>query len=91
VRFSLLGPLQVTGEDGTPVEVRGMLRRTLLAELLPNAGSVVSADHLAELLWASDAAGGRGARPHNQIARLRQDLGDAGAQRVKAAPPGYLV
>jgi DNA-binding SARP family transcriptional activator len=91
VRFSLLGPLQVTGEDGTAVEVRGLLRRTLLAELLLNAGSVVSADHLAELLWASDAAGGRGARLHNQIARLRQDLGDAGAQRVKAVPPGYLV
>jgi DNA-binding SARP family transcriptional activator len=35
--------------------------------------------------------GGRGARLHNQIARLRQDLGDAEARCVKAAPPGYLV
>ena len=91
MRFSLLGPIRVTGEDGAEMAVRGKLRRTLLAELLLNVGSVVSADHLAELLWASDAAGGRGARLHNQIARLRQDLGDAGAQRVKAVPPGYLV
>ena len=91
MRFSLLGPLQVMGEGGTAVQVHGTLRRTLLAELLLNAGSVVSADRLAELLWPSDAPGGRGARLHNQIARLRQDLGDAQAQCVKAAPPGYLV
>ena len=92
MRFSLLGPLRVAAEDGTEVEVRGTLRRTLLAELLLNAGSVVSASRLAELLWATDEPGARGARLHNQVARLRQDLGggtDAG--RIKAAPPGYLI
>jgi len=92
MRYSLLGPLQVMDEDGAEVEVPGTLRRTLLAVLLLNAGSTVSADRLAELLWSSDADSARGARLHNQILRLRRSLDDhSGSGPIRAAATGYLI
>jgi DNA-binding SARP family transcriptional activator len=88
VRFALLGPLSVNDGAG-PVKVTGKLRRTLLAALLLDAGTPVSADRLAALLWGPDAAAGTSAALHTQLMRLRQALGDE--DRVRAAPPGYLI
>ena len=88
MRFALLGPLSVE-DDAGPVKVTGKLRRTLLAALLLDAGTPISADRLAALLWGPDAAAGTSAALHNQVMRLRQALGDE--DRVRAAPPGYLI
>ena len=88
MRFALLGPLSVHDDEG-PVKVTGKLRRTLLAALLLDAGTPVSADRLAALLWGPEAAAGTSAALHTQLMRLRQALGDE--DRVRAAPPGYLI
>jgi DNA-binding SARP family transcriptional activator/tetratricopeptide (TPR) repeat protein len=89
VRFALLGPVQVRGADG-PVEIRGALRRTLLAALLLHRGSVVSADRLGDLLWGERPPASATTSLYNQIMRLRQALGPE-AERIRAVAPGYLI
>ncbi|HET9173472.1 MAG TPA: BTAD domain-containing putative transcriptional regulator [Actinospica sp.] len=89
MRFALLGPLSVRGDAG-PIPVAGRLRRALLAALLLEAGTPVSTDRLAELLWGTEAVDSSSMTPlHVQVMRLRQTLGDD--DRVRAAPPGYLI
>ena len=88
MRFALLGPVQVHGDDG-PVEIRGALRRTLLAALLLSRGSVVSADRLGELIWGERPPATLATSLYNHIMRLRQALGED-AERLRAVAPGYL-
>jgi DNA-binding SARP family transcriptional activator len=89
MRFALLGPVQVHGDDG-PVEIRGALRRTLLAALLLHRGSPVSADRLSELVWGERPPAGVTTSLYNQVMRLRQALGGQ-AERIRAVAPGYLI
>jgi DNA-binding SARP family transcriptional activator len=89
MRFALLGPVQVHGDEA-PVEIRGSLRRTLLAALLLSRGSVVSADRLAELIWGERPPAGVTTSLYNQVMRLRQALGED-AERIRAVAPGYLI
>jgi DNA-binding SARP family transcriptional activator/tetratricopeptide (TPR) repeat protein len=88
MRFALLGPLEIS-DDG-PVEVRGVLRRTLLARLLLDAGRTVPSDELVELLWGGKPPASGLAVLYNQVNRLRQNLGGAG-DRVVATAAGYRV
>lgn len=90
MRFALLGPVRVLGDDGGPVEIRGSLRRSLLAALLLHRGSVVSADRLGELVWARNPPASVTTSLYNQIMRLRQALGAEG-ERIRAVAPGYLI
>ena len=90
MRFSLLGPIRVEGADGGVLEIRGTLRRTLLAALLLHADTVVSQDQLTEYLWGDERPATATASLHNQLMRLRQALGDGG-DRIRAVPPGYLI
>ena len=89
MRFSLMGPVRVEGAEGV-LDIRGNLRRTLLAVLLLHADTVVSSDRLVEHLWGEDSPASPAAPLYNQVMRLRQSLGEAG-ERIKAAPPGYLI
>jgi DNA-binding SARP family transcriptional activator len=90
VRFALLGPVQVHGDDGGLVEIRGALRRTLLAALLLHRGSAISADRLGDLVWGDRPPAAVTTSLYNQIMRLRQALGDDGAL-IRAVSPGYLI
>ncbi|SHF58120.1 AfsR/SARP family transcriptional regulator [Geodermatophilus nigrescens] len=51
MRYRVLGPLEVTGPDGRPVDVGGAKPRALLALLLAEAGRVVAVDRIVEALW----------------------------------------
>ena len=89
MRFALLGPVQVH-DDAGQVEIRGSLRRTLLAALLLHRDSVVSADRLGEMVWARNPPTSVTTSLYNQIMRLRQALGEDG-DRIRAVAPGYLI
>jgi DNA-binding SARP family transcriptional activator len=89
LRYVLLGPVRVHGEDG-PLEIKGTLRRTLLAALLLHPNQVVSADRLAELLWGERPRVSATTSLYNQVMRLRQAFGPY-AGRIRAVPPGYVI
>ena len=50
MRFGILGPLQVIGDDGRELALGGRMPRAVLALLLLRANEVVSSDQLVEQL-----------------------------------------
>ena len=75
--FRLLGPFEVGGRGGTPLELGGVRRRSVLAILLLHPGEVVSVDRLVEGLRGDDAPDTAVTVLHGHISRLRRLLGDA--------------
>src|SRR3954464_4005533 len=51
VELRLLGPLEVVGDDGEPIEVRGAKLKGLLVLLALRAGEVVPVGRVVEDLW----------------------------------------
>ena len=78
MEFGILGPLEVRDERG-PVRVPGAKERALLADLLVNAGRVVSADRLVEDLWGEDPPGNPANALQGRVSALRRALGPAGS------------
>lgn len=74
MRFCILGPLEVFGSDGEPVEVRGAKLRTVLAVLLLRAGDAVTIDQLSEALWGDDPPAGSGNALQTHVSKLRRLL-----------------
>jgi DNA-binding SARP family transcriptional activator/pimeloyl-ACP methyl ester carboxylesterase len=92
VRFRVLGPVEAVDGDGRSLALPGDRQRALLAALLARAGEVVSADRLAELLWADDQPADPSAALHSQVARLRRALRPGGGDGLlQTQPPGYRV
>lgn len=91
VEIHLLGPLQVTSEDGT-VAVGGPRLRTILGLLALRVPNVVSRNALVDGVWdtAPPASAAQTLRAH--IAHLRRGLvaGGAGAL-IATRPPGYTL
>jgi predicted ATPase/DNA-binding SARP family transcriptional activator/tetratricopeptide (TPR) repeat protein len=90
MEFGILGPLEVRDGAGL-VRVPGAKERALLADLLVNAGRVVSADRLVEDLWGDDPPGNPANTLQGRVSALRRALGPAGAGLVVTRPPGYLL
>ena len=95
MRFGILGPLQVLGDDGREVPVPGRMPRALLALLLLRPNEVIPSDRLVEELWAGapPASGTKGLHVH--VSRLRHGLAaggpDTGEERVITTAGGYLL
>ncbi|SHN75491.1 Predicted ATPase [Cryptosporangium aurantiacum] len=90
----MLGPLQVTTDDGTPVVVPGAKVRLLLADLLTHRNQVVSADRLIDDLWGADAPANPAGALQVRVSQLRKALADAergGRDLVESRAPGYLL
>lgn len=88
--FGILGPLLV--RDGeTDVVVAAPRLRVLLAALLINAGTVVSADALADVVWDGSPPTGSATTLRSHVLRLRRVLGPAVGARVLTRSPGYLI
>jgi predicted ATPase/DNA-binding SARP family transcriptional activator len=77
--FAVLGPLVVTGADGSDVTPPGDLQRRLLSMLLLRRGSVVSTDRLVEAMWGDGAAPGSAAL-HSHVSRLRKRIAGLGLE-----------
>jgi predicted ATPase/DNA-binding SARP family transcriptional activator len=89
VEFRILGSVEAE-DDGRTLDLGGMRERTLLARLLLSANRVVSADRLAEDLWAGDPPPHGLATLRVYVSRLRRVLGPrAGA--LLTQPPGYRL
>jgi len=87
LEISVLGPVEVA-RDGRPVPVPGGKTAELLVRLALEAGTTVSADRLADDLWAGAAT--QRNTLQSKVARLRRALGDAaaiaGAYRLEVDP-----
>src|SRR6516164_7842681 len=88
MRFGILGPLEVI--EGDRVVPMAAAQRSLLTLLLLNAGEVVSADRLIDLLWGERAPESGRTALQVRISQLRKALGHKGALVVTRAP-GYLL
>ena len=86
MEFRILGPLEV--RDGERVlPLGGARRRAVLALLLLEANRVVSVERLVDGVWGDAPPASAQPSLHNQLGRLRQELGD----RIVTQPPGYLL
>jgi DNA-binding SARP family transcriptional activator len=90
MEFGLLGPLTV-GCGGAAVPVAAGKQRAVLAALLLDAGRVVPVDELCDVLWGAEPPESARASVQNYVRRLRQALGDAGRDRIRTQPGGYLI
>ncbi|MEU8418366.1 AfsR/SARP family transcriptional regulator [Amycolatopsis japonica] len=88
--FRILGPLEVW-DDGARLPLGGPQQRTLLALLLLNANSVVSADRLIDELWGAGAPPSARGLLKGCVAVLRRALGVGRDERLLTRAPGYLL
>jgi DNA-binding SARP family transcriptional activator len=89
MKFALLGPLEIEGDDGTLIAIPQARHRTLAAALLLTGGHPVSASRLADMVWGDEqpARGASGAlRTH--IWGLRKLLP---AGRLARSAAGYQL
>nr|WP_062340732.1 BTAD domain-containing putative transcriptional regulator [Herbidospora sakaeratensis] len=87
MRFAILGPLDVRRDDGTPVELTGPRGRTLLAALALDAGRVVPAARLIDVLYGATPPAGAANALQAQVSRLRTALGG----HISHTPAGYRL
>ena len=87
MRFKVLGPLEVAGEEG-PLSLGGPKQRTVLAHLLVRANELVPADTLIDRVWGEDPPDAARGTLHSYISHLRKALG---AERIEGRAPGYVL
>src|SRR5262249_1408354 len=78
VEYRVLGPLDVISPGTGPVKIEGAKTRALLVLLLLSRNSVVSADRIAEDLWAGMPPPSAAGTIHAYVSKLRRALTDAG-------------
>lgn len=88
MRFRVLGPIEAFNRDHR-LPLPGGKPLLLLAALLTEAGRVVPADRLVDILWPDDPPETCRALIHTHIATLRRAL-NAGDE-IMTRPPGYLI
>ncbi|MFD8533210.1 BTAD domain-containing putative transcriptional regulator [Streptosporangium canum] len=88
MRVAVLGPIQVSADDGTPIDVGGARLRGLLARLALSAGRVVQAESLVDALWGEHPPAGAAKALHALVYRLRKALG---SMAVESVTTGYRL
>ncbi|MCZ2858600.1 AfsR/SARP family transcriptional regulator [Blastococcus sp. VKM Ac-2987] len=96
MRYRVLGPLEVTGPDGHPLDVGGAKPRALLTLLLADAGRVVAVDRIVGTLWGEEPPPTVTGTLQAYVSHLRRVLEPGRGPRETPAvlitrPPGYLL
>ena len=92
MRYRLLGPLEVLGDDGQPVALAGGRERVLLATLVLGANQTVSTDRLVDALWGDDPPTTAANSLQVHVSKLRKKLSVAGTgENLSSAPRGYVL
>ncbi|RSS83739.1 BTAD domain-containing putative transcriptional regulator [Streptomyces sp. WAC06614] len=86
----LLGPVELAGSDGAPVEVAGANRRAVLAILALEFGRTVPVERFCELLWGEEPPARSKAALQGHVAALRKAL-DGSSLQVVTRPQGYVL
>lgn len=86
VRFNVLGPLEIVGDEG-PVAIPARMERLLLSVLIANAGSFVSRDVLVDQLWGGAAPRSAIKTLQTYVLHLRRFLGP----RLRTESGGYRL
>ncbi|WIX92570.1 BTAD domain-containing putative transcriptional regulator [Amycolatopsis sp. DG1A-15b] len=81
VSIDVLGPLVVT-VNGAPCTLSGSRQKRLLAFLLIRANTAISPDQVIDALWDDEPPATALSQVRNAVAKLRRDLGRAGATVV---------
>ena len=89
MRVGLLGPLRLL-VNGTDVEVRGPMRRAVLALLALAEGRSVTVGHLLDALYPTEIPDSGRHALHTHVSRLRTHLGPA-AERLTTLQDGYRL
>jgi predicted ATPase/DNA-binding SARP family transcriptional activator len=89
MRISLLGELEVSDDDGSPVVVTGTKQRILLAMLALSPGRVVPTDVLAEAIWGEDPPPAVRNGLQGLVSKLRRAVGSTVAIVRRAG--GYAL
>ncbi|GAA1591882.1 BTAD domain-containing putative transcriptional regulator [Kribbella karoonensis] len=86
----MLGPLAMWAADGTPLDIRGVRLRGLLARLALSAGRPVSVETLVDGLWGSEAPSANALQ--SLVSRLRGSLPTTESSiSVQSGPAGYTL
>ncbi len=92
MRYRLLGPLEVIGDDGQAVALPGDRERVLLATLVLGANQTVSIVRLVDALWEDDPPATAANALQVHISKLRKKLAGAGGRDVLSrAAQGYVL
>ncbi|MFI6742391.1 BTAD domain-containing putative transcriptional regulator [Nonomuraea sp. NPDC050451] len=88
MRFQILGPTSVLGEDGEPVALGGPRVRALLTLLALHAGRIVGGEQLVDGMYGPRPPEGVANALQSQVSRLRRALG---RDLVEFHPAGYRL
>jgi WD40 repeat protein/DNA-binding SARP family transcriptional activator len=86
-RFRILGPLEVSGDEGA-LPLAGPKQRTTLALLILNANQVVPSERLIDALWGEEPPDAARGTLQTYVSRLRTVLG---ANTIEGRAPGYVL
>ena len=87
LEYSVLGPLEVTGQDGARL-ITGRNERVVLAVLVGWEGDIVSAERLIDALWGDEPPRSGTKVLQNLVMRLRKVLG---SNAISTRPGGYAL
>ncbi|WP_330347430.1 AfsR/SARP family transcriptional regulator [Streptomyces sp. NBC_00582] len=99
MRFGILGPLEVTSDDGIPARLGGPRRRVVLAALLMHANRLVSIPQLLEAVWCEEPPPSAAVNVRGYVSALRRALQEGGdatgrrrhGERLATLTGGYLL
>ncbi|MEV8377774.1 BTAD domain-containing putative transcriptional regulator [Kribbella sp. NPDC056861] len=90
MRIAVLGPLAMWAADGSPLDVRGVRLRGLLARLALSAGRPVGVETLVDDLWGTGAPSANALQ--SLVSRLRAGLpATESSISVQSGPAGYTL